>query len=104
MRLNSLRALDLSGNSVSNLYPLELADCRYCLSFLDLRENAISDLTPLASLTKLETLDLSFNYASSVLPLLNMTSLRTLVLTGNPMSLEDVQLVRDTLPSCDVIF
>ena len=104
MRLNSLRALDLSGNNVSNLYPLELADCRYCLSFLDLRENAISDLTPLASLTKLETLDLSFNYASSVLPLLNMTSLRTLVLTGNPMSLEDVQLVRDTLPSCDVIF
>lgn len=104
MRLNSLRALDLSGNSVSNLYPLELADCRYCLSFLDLRENAISDLTPLASLTKLETLDLSFNNASSVLPLLNMTSLRTLVLTGNPMSLEDVQLVRDTLPSCDVIF
>ena len=104
MRLNSLRALDLSGNSVSNLYPLELADCRYCLSFLDLRENAISDLTPLASLTKLETLDLSFNNASSVLPLLNMTTLRTLVLTGNPMSLEDVQLVRDTLPSCDVIF
>ena len=104
MRLNSLRALDLSGNNVSNLYPLELADCRYCLSFLDLRENAISDLTPLASLTKLETLDLSFNNASSVLPLLNMTTLRTLVLTGNPMSLEDVQLVRDTLPSCDVIF
>ncbi len=104
MRLNSLRALDLSGNNVSNLYPLELADCRYCLSFLDLRENAISDLTPLASLTKLETLDLSFNNASSVLPLLNMTTLRTLVLTGNPMSLEDVQLVRDTLPSCDVIY
>ena len=104
MRLNSLRALDLSGNNVSNLYPLELADCRFCLSFLDLRENAISDLTPLASLTKLETLDLSFNNASSVLPLLSMTTLRTLVLTGNPMSLEDVQLVRDTLPSCDVIF
>ncbi|MDO4989551.1 MAG: leucine-rich repeat domain-containing protein [Eubacteriales bacterium] len=104
MKLNSLRALDLSGNNVSNLYPLELADCRYCLSFLDLRENAISDLTPLASLTKLETLDLSFNDASSVLPLLGMTTLRTLVLTGNPMSLEDVQLVRNTLPNCDVIF
>ena len=104
MRLNGLKALDLRGNNVSNLYPLALADCRYNLAFLDLRENAISDLTPLASLTKLETLDLSFNNASSVLPLLGMTSLRTLVLTGNPLSLEDVQLVRDTLPGCDVIF
>ena len=104
MRLNSLRSLDLSGNSISNLYALELADCRFTLTDLNLRENNISDLTPLASLMNVEVLDLSFNYATAVLPLLNLSSLRTLILTGNPMSAEEVQLIRDTLPNCDVIF
>ena len=104
MQLNSLRALDLSGNNISNLYPLELADCRFTLNFLDLRENSITDLTPLASLMNIETLDLSYNGATTVLPLLNLTTLKTLVLTGNPMSQEEVQLIRDTLPNCDVIF
>lgn len=104
MQLNSLRSLDLSGNDVSNLYPLELADCRFKLTNLNLRENRVSDLTPLASLVNLETLDLSFNEATAVLPLLNLTNLKTLILTGNPMSLEEVQLIRNTLPGCDVIF
>ncbi len=104
MRLKNLRALDLSGNNISNLYPFELADCRYSISFLDLRENVISDLTPLAALTKLETLDLSFNNITTVLPLLNLTTLTTLVLTGNPLSTEEIELIRNTFPGCDVIF
>ena len=104
MKLNSLRSLDLSSNDISNLYPLELADCRFLITNLVLRDNEISDLTPLASVMNLEVLDLSFNEATAVLPLLNLTSLRTLNLTGNPMSLEEVQLIRDTLPNCDVIF
>ena len=52
----------------------------------------------------IETLALRYNGATTVLPLLHLTSLQTLVLTGNPMSLEEVQLIRDTLPNCDVIF
>ncbi len=104
MRLKNLRALDLSGNNISNLYPFELADCRYSISFLDLRENVISDLTPLAALTKLETLDLSFNNITTVLPLLNLTTLTTLVLTGNPLSMEEIELIRNTFPGCDVVF
>ncbi|MCR5576613.1 MAG: leucine-rich repeat domain-containing protein [Oscillospiraceae bacterium] len=104
MKLNNLRSLDLSSNEISNLYPLELADCRFQITNLVLRDNDISDLTPLASVMNLETLDLSYNEATTVLPLLNLSSLRTLILTGNPMSLEEVELIRSTLPNCDVIF
>ena len=36
--------------------------------------------------------------------LMAMTSLRTLILTGNPLSEEEVTLLRNTLLDCDIIF
>lgn len=103
-RLSSLQVLDLSYNSISNLYPLEQTDSRYSIVTLNLGRNYISDLTPISRMTKLETLDLSYNNISILQPLMAMTDLRTVVLTGNPLSWEDVDALRAALPACDVIF
>ena len=103
-RLNSLEVVDLSGNLISNLYPLQYADSRFTIISLALRDNQIQDITPISTLTKLETLDLANNDISSLQPLMAMTTLRTLILTGNPLSEEEVALLRNTLLDCDIIF
>ena len=100
----TLEVVDLSGNLISNLYPLEYTDSRFTIISLALRDNLIQDLTPISTLTKVETLDLANNDISSLQPLMAMTSLRTLILTGNPLSEEEVTLLRNTLLDCDIIF
>ena len=103
-KLSSLEVVDLSSNLISNIYPLELSNSRFSITSLSLRDNLIQDLTPISTLTRIETLDLSNNDISSVLPLMSLSSLRTLILTGNPLSSEEIALLRSALVDCDVIF
>ena len=102
--LPELRSLDLSMNSISNLYPLIFSDCRDKLTYLNLSGNAISDLTPLSMLSSIETLDLSYNQISSLQPLMSLTTLKSLRLSGNPLSIQDINLLCFSLPQCEVIF
>ena len=103
-KLSALEVVDLSGNLISNLYPLEYTDSRFTITSLSLRDNLIQDLTPISLLTQIETLDLANNDISSLQPLVSLSTLRTLVLTGNPLSEEEVQMLRNTLVDCDIIY
>ncbi|EKZ4336175.1 leucine-rich repeat domain-containing protein, partial [Listeria monocytogenes] len=56
------------------------------LTYLYLKNNQISDISPLANLTNLRTLDLENNQISDISPLANLTNLRTLGLENNQIS------------------
>ena len=56
------------------------------LTYLNLRLNAITDISPLEDLTGLTTLYLAGNSISDVSPLQNLTALSDLSLSGNPIS------------------
>ncbi len=103
-RLNDLRTVDLSANSISNIYPLIYSDCRHTITTLNLSYNSISDLTPISALTAVQVLDLSFNSIMSLQPLMGLTSLRTLYLTGNPINQEEIVFLRMALPDCSVFY
>jgi len=55
-------------------------------TYLDLQNNNISDITPLAGLTNLERLDLRVNNISELTPLAGLTNLTSLLLWGNNIS------------------
>ena len=99
-----LRVVDLSVNQVTNLYPLYFSDCRFTITDMNLSYNGLSDITPLSLLTSIENLDLSYNQITSLQPLMTLSTLRSLRLTGNPLSLEDINLLCMMLPDCEVIF
>lgn len=103
-RLNRLESIDLSGNQISNIYPLENAECRFNLRYVDLSHNEISDATPVSHLINCEHLDLSYNSISSELPFMLLYSLRYLDLSGNPLTEEQVDTLRNTLVDCEIIF
>ncbi len=104
MRLNQLESIDLSGNAISNLYPIQNAECRYIVRSLDLSHNDIADATPIASLINVEVLDLSYNDIDSVLALMMLSSLRQLDLTGNPLTEEQISTLRGSLMDCVILF
>lgn len=56
------------------------------LKYLTLYYNEITDLKPLASLTKLEHIDLDTNKIKNISPLAGLTKLNTLWLNDNPIS------------------
>lgn len=104
MRLNKLEAADLSGNFISNIYPLQNAECRFTLKKLNLRSNNISDATPVSMLLNIEELDLGYNNINSELPFLRLYTLKRLVLTGNPLTEDQIKTLRNTLVDCEIIF
>jgi len=95
-----LERLNLSGNQISDISPLEgLAN----LIVLRLPSNQISNLSPLSALTKLITLTLESNQISSVSALSTLTNLTSLTLWNN--QIQDIsalsgltQLTRLDLP------
>lgn len=95
--------LNLSSNSISNLYYLSNAQNRLLIKNLNLSSNALTDITPLSTLTNLETLDISYNMISSELPLLSLTNLRTLNVSGTLLTETQVSVIRSTLTGCTVI-
>ena len=104
MRLSRLESIDLSGNLISNIYPLESADCRFGLRYVNLSHNNISDATPVSMLINAEQLNLSYNSISSELPFMQLYNLRWLDLTGNPLTTEQVDSIRNSLVDCEIIF
>ena len=103
-KLPNLVSVDLSGNCISNLYSLQYADCRFTITDMNLSGNRIDDITPISYLQNVERLDVSYNDISSELPFMALYSLETLNLTGNPLTFDQVELIRKNLPNCDVIF
>ena len=73
-------ALDLSDNKISDIKPLASLTK---LTFLNLSDNKISDIKPLASLTKLTFLNLDKNQIIDVKPLASLTNLTQLWLAKN---------------------
>ncbi len=103
-QLSALQTVDLSGNRISNLYPLQYTDSRFTITALYLGANSISDLTPLSMLTAVETLDLSNNSITSLQALSGLSTLRVLRLSGNPLSMDEINMIRLALPACEVTY
>ena len=81
--LTGLRELDLRNNAVTDLWPLAgLTN----LQVLDLSGNQFTDLRPLAGLTGLQALDLSGNQIADLRPLAELTSLQVLLLDRNQIT------------------
>ena len=95
--------INLSRNNISDIYVFQNSSNRLFIRSLDLSYNAMSDITPLASLTNLEYLDISYNNIYSELPLLALTNLRQLNLAGTPLSDQQIQILQANLPYCQII-
>lgn len=78
-----LLELDLSNNAIGNLEPLANMTA---LEKLDLSENAVSDLTVLAGLPQLRELDLSHNAVNSIVPLTSCANLTVLDVSYNAVT------------------
>ena len=79
----NLALIDLAGNSVSDLAPLELLAS---LQSLDLADNSITDLAPLAGLKSLQYVKLDGNGVADLAPLAGLDRLSALYLPGNGVS------------------
>lgn len=95
--------VDLSNNTISNLYPIQDAPNRNLIKNLNLSSNSIMDVTALGMCYGLETLDVSYNMISSELPFMSLSNLRTLNVTGTLLSLPQVVSLKTNLPGCTVI-
>ena len=102
-KLNYLEKVDLSRNSISNIYILEFTGSRQTIKELNLSGNLIEDITPLASLQAVEVLDLSNNRISSETPLMNLKSLKTLYLGGNLLTELQIDNLQNALLNCEII-
>jgi hypothetical protein len=75
--------LDLSGNSIDNIYEIGELDQ---LEELDLSDNLITDLEPLRGLHNLETLYIDNNQIEDISVLTELENLKFVSLTGNPVT------------------
>ena len=78
-----LRRLDAASRGITNLSGLEHATS---LEVLDLRDNLVEDITPLANLIRLIRLPLDNNQIHDITPLANLTSLTNLGLSTNQIA------------------
>jgi|GEM_PF-4856779 len=84
--LTAYGTLLLKGYGITDVTPLaEAYGNEYGLIILDLSDNNITDVTPIASFSILEELDLSNNKITSCAPLLALKNLTKLDLSGNPL-------------------
>lgn len=102
-KLDHLETVSLSGNKISNIYLLQYSPSRDTIRTLDLSDNALEDISPLASLTAIEELDLSNNRISSLQHLLNLGSLKVLRVAGNPLTQEQLDAFREAMPNVQLI-
>ena len=79
----SITYLDLSQNTIRDLTPLQNMTN---LQEVYLQHNAVNDLTALSSLKSLVKLDVSFNLLASLNPIFNCTTLTTLGASNNTMT------------------
>ena len=98
-----LETVNLEDNSISNIYILEFSNSRFVLRSLDLSDNLIEDITPLACLKSIETLDLRNNSISSLQPLMMLTTLKTLYIGGNNVTEQQIADLQFALPDCEIM-
>ena len=79
------------GNDISDIF--EIRECRF-LKELYLSHNQISIIDPIGSLGDLTQLDLSFNQVDDLTPLFRLKHLEYVNLIGNPVSSEQVSLLK----------
>ena len=72
------------------------------LKMLGLKHTGLTDAEPLKALGNLRYLYLEKNKLSSAAPLCELKQLRQLWLYGNPMPREEVILIEQALPKCEV--
>ena len=85
--LQALTSLDpVSGGFISGINNLTGLEHATQLTSLNLRSNAISDISPLAGLTQLTTLDLTRNEITDISPLAGLTQLMELKIGYNQIS------------------
>ena len=89
-----LQTADLRNRNIHDLTGLEYATNMEVLLFgfeqvapgISVNTNSISDISPLARLTKLQALDLESNSISNISPIEGLTNLQFLALSGNSIS------------------
>ena len=74
------------------------------LKMLSLSRNSISDVGPLAELSGLRYLFLEKNSISDPGPLCELKSLKQLWLYNNPLQSEDIIMIEQAVPKCEVFF
>jgi len=79
----SITYLDLSQNTIRDLTPLQSMTN---LQEVYLQHNAVNDLTPLSGLKSITKLDVSFNLLATLNPIFNCTTLTTLGASNNTMT------------------
>lgn len=102
--LTKLTSLDLSGNSVHDIEPLEGL---ILLEHLSLKGNGISTISALSALVNVTYLDLRDNSVKDLTPVSNMDGLKELYLDNNsPMTLSPLtyltELTTLSLKNCDL--
>ena len=102
IKFKKLEVLDLGSNEIENIYAFEFFRCP--LRELRIANNRITDSSSLVYLSSLETLDISGNSISSITAIKQLPNLRRLNVSGNPLSQEQVDELRDALPDCEIIF
>ena len=102
--MTNIERLDLSQNSISNIYIFQHTNSRFTIKELYLGGNSIVDITPVASIMNLEVLDLSGNPINSAQPLLAMQSLRQLNIQGHQLTELQLEELLVALPNCNIIY
>ncbi len=98
--LTSLQILDLSATKIIDIRPLTTITG---LQNLNLSSTVVSDISPLTTITGLQILNLSYTMVSDVRPLTGLTKLQVLYLHSTKVSEDDVRVLRDALPECNII-
>ena len=101
--LKDLRVLIFASNLITDVSPLAGMTK---LEYLDLSGNQITDIAPLTGLTRLMDLNLSNNRIDDLTPLAKMTWLKRLWLynaTGSQVSEETLQLLKKALPDTEIV-
>lgn len=94
--------VNLSNNSISNLYVLQLVDNAGKIRELDLSRNNITDINAIGYLTGIEILNLSYNDISSINPLKSLNSLKELHIVGTSLTEKQIVELCNALPNCTV--
>ena len=100
-----VEALKREDAGVEDLVPVVAQLKRFPrLKMLSLSRNKINDVGPLAELSGLRYLFLEKNQISDPRPLCELKSLKQLWLYNNPLQKEDIIMIEQAVPKCEVFF
>ncbi len=96
-----LKALNISGTSVSNLAPLAAVRT---LRRLDISHTSVRSLSPLEKLNDLQEINLQHTAVSDLMPLAGNRSLKLVLADDTKVDRKNVLQLRKQLPACLVLF